>query len=288
MVISFTAAEAQTVRKTFNPDKCYKCESGVFYKLFHIRYCQKCDQVTPPEPPETVQALDADTLFFHNETELRDWCTYHGLGSWTVQPPKFNYYEQMSDVVPYVWGKGCTMRQELGLGNDSMFFIPDANYYMVPEGCRGTSCIADNMQFLHEEMYSGKKYVSFRDHSHLQKEQREMSKCFCSEGDLFNVRETVKNPFTGQVVVFYDIYRWSDRNGENIWNENLKLYTVWPELANYRTVEFELDTYDPETECDYTFREYFPGHETMTLYFQGQKNGVTMTIAEVYGAELGR
>lgn len=297
---------------------CSRCESSWWFRLFNKNLCktlcvesveivmdtvitpiwgEDCDTVPVDTIPDVgIQPIDADTLHFYNETQLRDWCAAYGMGYWEVQPPKFNYSTQIQDVVPYKSQKGCTLRASIG-GTDSTFMAPDATYWFKPDGCQGEGwgagqCIPNNMHFLHESLYYGLEYCSMRDHLHLAKHEREMRPCFCDEGDLFGVIEYVTNPFTGQVVAFHDIYRWSNRYGYNLWNENLALYMVWPELAEYNTVEFQLDTYHPATGCDYTFREYFPGHATMTLYFKGQKliNGVvtSVTIADVYDAELGR
>lgn len=294
------AASAQT-RKEFNPKHCDKCDTGTFlFKLFHLRYCALCTAEQEQEPD--VQALDADTLHFYNEEDIRDWCQAHGLGTWTVEAPRFNKTTTIQEAVPYKLQTGCTLREAIG-GTDSTFMAPDPAYWFKPDGCiqedewrDGTAdpayCIPNNQHWINEELYYGLAYCSMRDHLHIAKHEREMRPCFCDGGDLFGVVEYVTNPFTGQVAVFHDIYRWSNRHGWNMWNENLALYMVWPELANYTTVTFDLNTVHEAPDCDYTFRSYFPGHATMTLYFAGMRliDGVpvTMTIAEAYGEQLGR
>ena len=59
-----------------------------FLSVFFIS-CSKESVQQPAEP--TVQPIDADTLFFNNETQFRDFLYAHNLAKkYTIVPPKFN------------------------------------------------------------------------------------------------------------------------------------------------------------------------------------------------------
>jgi len=269
-----TAMVQTVVFDTIHDAACQKC-TRFWYMLFHWKYCKGCDpfQVVPrtittevvtardtticggvTQPP--MQALDSDTLEFYNETQFRDFLRYYGIADYEVLPRAFDSSATILDVVPHKW-----MTNKQG----DQVYAPDPAYYDVG--------IPENEAYLHEDLFAGKQYVSFRDHSHLQKMMREMVPVYCPDGDLFNVWEVITNPVTGQRVKFYNIYRWSDRNGQNIWNENLHLWLLWG--FDTQTTTYGIDSGDPETGCDYTFKAWFDGHNDETLYNRG--------LQETYG-----
>lgn len=183
---------------------------------------------------KAIQPLDADTLVFKNERQLRSFLYYHNLSTW--------YPILARTFTPY---------------QDYYTVVPSNGYYNVG--------VESNQHYLNEPLFAGKYYVSFKDHSHTWKLNDKMIDVYCPEGDMSFVTEWITNPYTGQVVEFQDIYNWSDRNGQNIFNENLKLWQLWefePEV-----VSFQIDAIHLASGCDYTFVDYFPGHESLELNF---------------------
>lgn len=293
---------------------CEKCEHMWFY-MFNRKYCNRicpssgvilvtvsfdttyqviedCDTIPPPSGG--IQPIDADTLHFHNETELRDWNRYHGLGDWEVLPPSFVAGTPLNQLVPYTLQKGCKDRPE-DLGGDTTLLAPDPTYWHLPEGCNNRNpgwgpgqCIPTPAHWTVEELYFPLGANTTRDHHHYAKHEREMRPCYCPDADLNGVNESITNPFTGQTVMFYDIYNWSNLFGYRYYNLNKLLYQVWPDMSNHKNVTFSLNTVHQETGCDFTFREWFPGHNSMTLSFQGQRYGEKVSVADVYGPQLGR
>lgn len=189
---------------------------------------------------KVVQTIDADTLNFYNERQFRNFLRKYLLADYAVIPTTFIPNQAYLSVVP---NNGYYNVIDPETGN----FLPSGEHY------------------LREELFAGKYYVSFKDHNHTWKLFTVMIDSYCPEGDMNNVTEWITNPYTGQVVAFHNVYNWSDRNGQNIYNLNLKLWLLWdlPE----EVVSFEIDATHAASGCDYTFVDAFPGHETMELRF---------------------
>lgn len=218
----------------------------IFLFLIFFFFSLSCNITTVDIPisddseEKIVQSIDADTLNFYSETQLRNFLRRNLLADYTVIPPTF---------VPY---------------QDYLSVVPGNFYYNVIDPETGVA-VSSNQHYLYEELFAGKYYVSFKDHNHTWKLNNQMIPVYCPEGDMKNVTEWITNPYTGQVVAFHDVYNWSDRNGQNIYNLNLKLWLLWDFAPG--VVSFHIDAIHEGTGCDYTFVEFFPGHESMELNF---------------------
>jgi hypothetical protein len=181
--------------------------------------------------PEGMQALNADSLFFNDEYEFRDFCRYHGLKDYDIKP-QVDFYD-------------CTINP-------------------------GTQIYTDQHDddFLHEERFEGKPLVFIVDHNGTRKIYNIL---IPSLGDTTittcDVDLYTTNPVTGQVAGFKDIYNWIDENGKNIFNMNKKIYFLWGFTDDNR--DFPTDMIQTTTGIDFTFPNYFPEDaEAITLIFK--------------------
>lgn len=224
-----------------------------------IEYRQEinCDTIVIP-PVDTTpifQPLDADTLLFNNEIEFRDFLFHYGLSTnYDVLPAKFNPEERFEDVVPFKY-----MTNKAG----HLVWCPDPNYYKIYDG-NGAE-IFENLGYLHEEGFAGKRYVAIFDHSGLAKSYREFYTEQCHQGDWRTVDIIIVNPLTNQTAIFKKGFVWADRNGEQIFNNNLKTWLLWGKDAPEATYDFRHFLPDSTSGCDFTFREVNPEHDVTQL-----------------------
>jgi len=207
-----------------------------------------CDTIAPPA--DTVQALDADTLIFNNEIEFRDFLHHYNLADYEVFPPKFDVQTDVEAALPYV-----TMTNNAG--HRVRCISPD--YYDVG--------INPTLHYLNDSLFAGKRCVIIFDHSGLAKSDREYRPEFCPDLKYRNCNLYITSPWTGQVAVFKNIFYWSDRNGNGVFNTNLKAWLLWGANKPEQTYSFNIDIWDKETGCDVTYKANVPGHVTAELRF---------------------
>lgn len=98
-------------------------------------------------------------------------------------------------------------------------------------------------------------------------------------GDYRYVDDVITNLTTGQVAIFKNAWNWSDRNGEHIFNNNLKTWQLWGEgrtETTQRDIQNRMPTNeDSNCQSDFSHSDILPGHETTDLRFQ--------MMNEVYG-----
>lgn len=215
----------------------------LFITVFSFMSCDKEDssqQITN----SNVQALDADTLFFNNETEFRDFLFANSLAKkYNITSPKYSF--------------DCAI-------------LPSSSLY--PE--------QHSDDYLHEENFIGKPYVILFDHIITRKHLNIFFPTYYSENpqaphnlNFCNVNDYVTNRSTGQVACFTNSFNWFDERGENMLNFNKKLWLLWG--FNNGNITLGITRIHIPTGMDFTFKEYFPAHRELTLSFAG--------IANTYG-----
>lgn len=208
-----------------------------------------------------TQPVDAEHLHFHNEKEFARFLRKNRKARYFVSPAKFRRGENVLDVLP--------LKRMSNSYDGVIRMVPDPNYYNVG--------VPDNVHYLHEDLFLGKRYVSLKDHSHVGKFVREMILPIAPDTiDLLDVDETLTHPKTGQKVTFYDVYQWANRDGEHIHNLNLKLWLLW---GFEGVVTMPIASVHRRTGVDMTFGSYFPGHTNpqtgegeITLYFHNMES----------------
>lgn len=206
-----------------------------------------------------VQPLDADTLIFEDEIQFEKFLDYHGLADYEILPSKFDA------TIPFDDNSGVPFSYVDWTYNDIKYtnlYAPTASYYSTE--------VQPNEAYLYENLFWGKRFCMFFDHSATHKNY----KMFLIMGECGDHRyaDMVMTYFaTGQVAVFKNCWTWSDRNGENIFNINLKTWLLWgngqPEVTLVDAFQHRLPTTDGSN-CDFDFHEQLTGHETTTLYWQ--------------------
>ena len=190
---------------------------------------------TIPQDTIGIQPLDADTLIFHNEIELRDWLRFYGKADYDVHAPLFGEYP-------------CSP-------------LPDLRTYPQPS----------NDDYMHPERRTGLPYGVIFDHDVRKKYSTILVPSLNdSRADFCNVVLWLTNPTNGQVLELHDIFLWWDERGENLLNINKIAAQVWGFRSG--VVSFGIDIIHIPTGYDYTFLEGHPGHETMELRFEGIEN----------------
>ena len=185
-----------------------------------------------------MQELNQPVLTFNSEVEFRDFLFNHGLSkNYNVVSPKFNAILDIEDCVPFI-----VMRNKAG----HRVSCPDPNYYYIPakfsEG------------YLNEPMFAGKRFVGIFNHEWISKAYRELYVEQCPNGSYSTVDVHIKNITTGQVAIFKKAFTWSDRNGENIFNNNLKTWLLWGGNQSTGTYYVYHELPDATSGCDFTFR----------------------------------
>lgn len=198
---------------------------------------------------KVIPSITDDTIVFKNEKQFARFLKVNGLADYEVLAPTFDATIPLEDVVPYKW----QMRKD----GVSVYAI-DPSYYRVTSSAE--------FAYISEPDYFGKQGVLIFDHPGLAKSDREFRTTYCPDVQYDNVDMYITNPYSTQTIVFKNVLRWSDRNGENIFNVNLKIWLVWGnDLPTTGTVSFIIKLIDKETECDISYRDYVPGHETAEL-----------------------
>lgn len=205
--------------------------------------CKK-DAVQQAPANQAIQKKDADTLFFKNETEFRDFLHYHGMAKkYEIVPPKYT--------------NNCAV-------------IPAASIYPSQQ----------QDDYLNEDRFIGMPFISLFDHITTRKHIVVFFPTYYSANpsapqnlNFCGVNEYVTNPQTGQVVCFINTFNWFDERGENLFNMNKKLWLLWG--FNNATVTLGITKVHTPTGTDYTFKTYLPAHNDLTLTFAG--------IADKYG-----
>ena len=209
-----------------------------------ISSCSKKD-TTIEDPASQVQPLNADTLFFSNETGFRDFLFHYGLSKkYTIAPPKYS--------------NNCSV-------------IPTPSIY--------PSQLQDD--YLNESRFTSKPFICLYDHIITRKHIVVFFPTYYTANpgapqnlNFCDVNEYIHHPQTGQVVCFKNTFNWFDENGENIFNLNKKLWLLWG--YNNTNVTFPNATrIHIPTGVDYTFKAYFPAHSDISLTFNA--------IADTYG-----
>ncbi|MBK7740090.1 MAG: hypothetical protein IPI42_05885 [Saprospiraceae bacterium] len=180
------------------------------------------------------QALNADTLYFDNETQFRDFLFHYGLSrKYEIIPPKYHF--------------SCTV-------------VPLPNNY--PEQMRD--------DYLNEDRFVGKPFINLFDHIATRKYINIFFPTYYENNpgttkvlNFCDVNEYITNLATGQVVCFKDVFNWYDENGENIFNANKKVWLLWS--YNDAVVKFGIEIVHVPTGVDYTFKEYYPAHNELDL-----------------------
>lgn len=117
--------------------------------------------------------------------------------------------------------------------------------------------------YLHEERFDGMQHIVIFDHIVT----RKMLNVFLPQlndpdADLCGVQLILTNPYTQQVVVFYDIFNWINKNGVQIFNANRELADLWGFTGSKETMLVKM-VHVP-TGTDYGF-----GHSQIILKFTG-------------------
>lgn len=223
-----------------------------------------CDTLIPLPDPIGFQKLDADTLIFNNETEFRDFLFHYNLASnYEVKPQKFDASIAIEDAIPFV-----QMKNNAGV----MEWVPDPNYFRI---YRNGAEVSSSSGYLNEELFAGKRFVLIFDHSGIVKTYREFYLKYCPDGDWLTTDVELYNVEKKQRVIFKNGITWSDRNGENIMNNNLKAWQLWGKDLPEKNYDFIPNLPDSTSGCDLSFKEFNPGHETATLRF--------MSMSLMYG-----
>lgn len=170
-----------------------------------------------------IQELNADTLFFHNEIEFRDFLKYYNLAHYEVMPTQPN---------------NCDCSQK----------FPITHYNPTkPEGEKA---------YLNEDWFVGYCNQNLKDHPEANKMQEVViPSTGVQMNNLCTINEAYTNPFTGQVALFFDTYNWSDRNGLLLFNCNLKVWLLWN--LPQQVIDIPIDVYDVETKTKLMY-----GHDT--------------------------
>ncbi|HOZ85504.1 MAG TPA: hypothetical protein PK191_08435 [Niabella sp.] len=185
-----------------------------------------------------VQSQDADTLYFTNETQFRDFLVTHNLAeNYAITPPKYSF--------------DCTN-------------LPASTSY--PD--------MHSDDYLNEEDFIGKPFVILFDHIITRKHLNIFFPTYYEENpqaphnlNFCNVYDYVTNRATGQVACFINSFNWFDERGENMLNFNKKLWLLWG--YSNGNITFGITRIHKPTGVDLTFKEYFPDHSELTLSFSG-------------------
>jgi hypothetical protein len=213
----------------------------VLFVIVPLFSCEK-EPTTPIDEPQ-IQSLDADTLFFKDEKQFHDFLFAHHLAAdYSIAPPKVIH--------------DCSI-------------LPDANTYPSQQ----------SNDYLHEDRFTGMPFIVLFDHIATRKHINIFFPAYYDDHpgvphdlNLCGVNEYITNPQTGQVVCFYDSFNWRDENGENIFNTNKKLWLLWG--FHTGNVTFGVARIQTSTGIDFTFKDNFPEHKSLTVSFD--------SIAETY------
>lgn len=115
--------------------------------------------------------------------------------------------------------------------------------------------------YLHEERFEGMDHVVLFDHIATRKILNVLIPTIKNpDANLCGVDLQLTNPETGQVVIFYDIFNWVNKNGKGIFNTNKEVYNIWKFDVPKMNLPVKM-THIP-TGSDYAF-----GHEVIKLKF---------------------
>ncbi|MFN0274950.1 MAG: hypothetical protein ACKVPJ_04340 [Chitinophagales bacterium] len=122
-----------------------------------------------------------------------------------------------------------------------------------------------NDDYLHEERFDSVYHVVIFDHIAT----RKMLNVFIPSlndpnANLCGVNLNLKNPVTGQVVVFHDVFNWMNNKQKQIFNTNREVHNLWGFSSGVKA--FPVKLYHVPTGKDFTF-----GHSELKIYFRDLK-----------------
>lgn len=273
VIALFSSADMLEGRKS-----CDRCDRFIF-GLFNKGFCRECGGVVNWHP-EVVQPLDADTLYFSNENNLRGWLVQNNLASkYPIKTPKYSFLCDNSydtNIYPSQLNDDYLNESRfVGLPNVSLIdhirtrkmknvFIPGA--IELAQELNEAHANGTNITIL--DQYGSVAYSGTPEGAlPLLYKNVPDSWPLSTSFDFCNVWEYYTNPETGQVVCFKDVYNWWNIDGEQIFNVNQKIYQVFG--LNSGVVHLPIDAVHMPTGLNYGFDLKYVGHDIADVRMEG-------------------